>query len=36
MVPVTWSPTWYAGFFESITTPMPPARITSPMPTGGM
>ena len=34
--PVTWSPTAKAGFFDATTTPMPPARMTSPMPTGAM
>ena len=35
-VPLTVSPTAKAGFFDATTLPMPPARITSPMPTGGM
>jgi len=30
------SPTAKAGDFEAITVPMPPARITSPMPTGAI
>ena len=35
-LPVTWSPTAKAALRDATTTPMPPARITSPMPTGGM
>ena len=34
--PLTTSPTAKAGSLEAMTRPMPPARITSPMPTGGM
>ena len=32
---VTWSPTAKPGCFDATTRPTPPARITSPMPTGG-
>ncbi|MNK76190.1 hypothetical protein D3C87_957530 [compost metagenome] len=35
-VPYTVSPTANCGFFEATTRPMPPARITSSMATGGM
>ena len=35
-VPYTVSPTAKAGFFDATTRPTPPARITSPMATGGM
>ena len=33
---LTVSPGANAGFFDATTTPIPPARITSPMPTGAM
>src|SRR5688572_2428393 len=35
-MPTTWSPTANFGSFEATTLPTPPARMTSPMPTGGM
>ena len=34
--PLTTSPGAKAGSFDASTRPMPPARMTSPMPTGGM
>jgi hypothetical protein len=34
--PLTVVPTAKAGLSDATTTPTPPARITSPMPTGGM
>ena len=35
-VQLTTSPTLNASFFDAITSPMPPARMTSPIATGGM